>query len=281
MRKTPVSEQSAGLPWWRNDERESCCTSMSNKSPGRWTSSPSALGTVSAFTSSSIILRIGLVAGCPSTTDTFPTFRLDDIITEAKAAIGGHHVFPQEIGGAAVKLLIGIRSTQLAPVLKFTLPSGLCVYECKFRDVYGATICFGSPHKVFTRGYKQARFRLTTGLVGTSQRFSPSFLPHHLHLLLLPCLLPLQLLLLLLLLTLSPSLSQHLPYTRFSKASDPPGRSPYGPGMPSSLPVRPAHPACPFGQSNGHPTGIFQGPLINIRELVGLMQKVCLPSANP
>jgi hypothetical protein len=98
-------------------------------------------------------------------TGTFPTFRLDDIIMEARATIGSHHVFPQEIGGAPVKLLIGIRSTQLAPVLKFTLPSGLCVYELKFRDVYGATLCFGGPHEVFTRGYKQAGFRVTSGML--------------------------------------------------------------------------------------------------------------------
>jgi hypothetical protein len=98
-------------------------------------------------------------------TGTFPMFRLDDIITEARAIIGSHHVFPQEIGGAPVKLLIGIRSTQLAPVLKFTLPSGLCVYESKFRDVYGAMLCFGGPHEVFTRGYKQAGFRVTSGML--------------------------------------------------------------------------------------------------------------------
>jgi hypothetical protein len=98
-------------------------------------------------------------------TGTFPTFRLDDIITEARATIGSHHVFPQEIGGAPVKLLIGIRNTQLAPVLKFTLPSGLCVYESKFRDVYGATLCFGGPHEVFTHGYRQAGFRVTSGML--------------------------------------------------------------------------------------------------------------------
>jgi hypothetical protein len=98
-------------------------------------------------------------------TGTFPTFRLDDIITEARATIGAHHVFPQEIGGAPVKLLIGIRSTQLAPVLKFTLPSGLCVYESKFCDVYGATLCFGGPHEVFTRGYKHTGSRVTTGML--------------------------------------------------------------------------------------------------------------------
>ncbi len=73
-------------------------------------------------------------------------------------------MFPQEIGGAPVKLLIRICRTQLAPVLKFTLPSGLCVYESKFRDVYGATLCFGGPHEVFTRGYRQAGFRVTSGM---------------------------------------------------------------------------------------------------------------------
>jgi hypothetical protein len=79
--------------------------------------------------------------------------------------MGAHHVFPQEIGGAPVKLLIGIRSTQFAPVLKFTLPSGLCVYESKFCDMYGATLCFGGPHEVFTRGYKQAGFLVTLGML--------------------------------------------------------------------------------------------------------------------
>jgi hypothetical protein len=98
-------------------------------------------------------------------TSMFPTFRLDDIITEARATIRARHVFPQEIGGVPVKLLIRIRSTQLAPVLKFTLPSGLCVYESKFRDVYGATLCFGGPHEVFTRGYKQAGFCVTMGML--------------------------------------------------------------------------------------------------------------------
>ncbi len=98
-------------------------------------------------------------------TGTFPMFRLDDVITEAKATVGSHHVFPQEIRGAPVKLLIGIRSTQLAPVLKFTLPSGLCVYDSKFRDVYGATLCFSGPHEVFTRAYRQAGYRVTSGML--------------------------------------------------------------------------------------------------------------------
>jgi hypothetical protein len=50
-------------------------------------------------------------------------------------------------------------------VLKFTLPSGLCVYDSKFRDVYGATLCFGGPHEVFTRAYRQAGYRVTSGML--------------------------------------------------------------------------------------------------------------------
>jgi hypothetical protein len=46
-----------------------------------------------------------------------------------------------------------------------SLPSGLCVYESKFRDVYGATLCFGGPHEVFTQSYKAAGFDVTNGTV--------------------------------------------------------------------------------------------------------------------
>jgi hypothetical protein len=74
-------------------------------------------------------------------------------------------VFLLEIGGGAVRLLIGVRSTQLAPVLKFILPSGLCVYETKFRDVYFVTLCFGEPLEVITKGYKQAGFHITPGML--------------------------------------------------------------------------------------------------------------------
>ena len=97
-------------------------------------------------------------------TSEFPTFRLKEVIAEAKTVVGGDHIFPLEIGGGAVRLLIGIRSTQLAPVLKFTLPSGLCLYESKFRDVYGATLCFGGPHEVFTEATSVPGSMLPTAL---------------------------------------------------------------------------------------------------------------------
>ncbi len=39
------------------------------------------------------------------------------------------------------------------------------MFESKFRYVYGATLCFGGPHEVFTRGYKQAGFCVTLGML--------------------------------------------------------------------------------------------------------------------
>ena len=48
------------------------------------------------------------------------------------------------------------------------------MYESKFRDVYGATLCFGGPHEVFTKGYKQAWFRVTTGMLQVLFAESPS-----------------------------------------------------------------------------------------------------------
>jgi hypothetical protein len=63
---------------------------------------------------------------------------------------------PVAIGGDRVKLLIGIRSSSLAPVQRFSLPSGLGVFQSSLVDVYGASICFGGPHEVFTKGYARA-----------------------------------------------------------------------------------------------------------------------------
>jgi hypothetical protein len=98
-------------------------------------------------------------------TGDFQTFRLKGMIAEARAVVGNEQIFPLEIGGGAVRLLIGIRSTQLAPVLRLTLPSGLCLYESKFKDAYGATLCCGGPHEVFTQGYRDAGFEVSADMI--------------------------------------------------------------------------------------------------------------------
>jgi hypothetical protein len=63
---------------------------------------------------------------------------------------------PDYIGGDRVKLLIGIRSSALSPIQKFTLPSGLGVFESLLPNINGSYTCFGGPHEVFTRGYAQS-----------------------------------------------------------------------------------------------------------------------------
>jgi hypothetical protein len=63
---------------------------------------------------------------------------------------------PAAVGGDRVKLLIGIWSSSLAPVQRYTLPSGLGVFQSAFTDVHGKSLCFGGPHEVFTKGYAKA-----------------------------------------------------------------------------------------------------------------------------
>ena len=89
-------------------------------------------------------------------TASFPAFPLQEVIKEARSVLGDGLKFPPEVGGDVVRLLIGIRSTQLSPILKITLPSGLCVYESKFKDIHGTTLCFGGPHPIFTSSYASA-----------------------------------------------------------------------------------------------------------------------------
>jgi hypothetical protein len=61
-----------------------------------------------------------------------------------------HAILPNSIGGDRVRLLMGIRSSTLAPVLQFTLPLGLGIYKSILPDINGSFICFGGPHGVFT-----------------------------------------------------------------------------------------------------------------------------------
>ncbi len=60
-------------------------------------------------------------------------------------------VLPEKVGGSKVHLLLGIKNTNLDPVLIKVLPSGVAVYLSPFKDVYGSRIIFAGPHKSFTR----------------------------------------------------------------------------------------------------------------------------------
>ncbi len=75
--------------------------------------------------------------GVDTITGVFPRFDLMPLHeTGARHLPGQCPNLPPMIGGDEVKLLISIRSTQLAPKLVLTLPGGLCVYRSMFTDVW-------------------------------------------------------------------------------------------------------------------------------------------------
>jgi hypothetical protein len=94
--------------------------------------------------------------GVDAITGVFPRFDLVPLHSMAARHLPGRPNLPPTIGGDEVKLLIGIRSTQLAPKLVLTLPGGLCVYRSVFTDVWKSEYCFGGPHAIFTEAYDKA-----------------------------------------------------------------------------------------------------------------------------
>ena len=64
--------------------------------------------------------------------------------------------YPKMVGEDRVKLLLRIHSTAVSPRLHYSLPNGLSVYVSALLDVNGSNICFGGPHKVFSKGYANA-----------------------------------------------------------------------------------------------------------------------------
>ena len=96
--------------------------------------------------------------GLSRITSTFPEFDLRPLAKEAAAVLprGRKETYPEYVGGERVKLLLGIKSTALAPVLLHRLPNGLGIYKSALVDAWGSTICYGGTHAVFTEGYSRA-----------------------------------------------------------------------------------------------------------------------------
>ena len=80
----------------------------------------------------------------------FGTYDLSEICEEFKINANGdeiQEILPNQVGGSRVHLLLGIKNTNLDPVLIKKLPSGIGVYRSPFKDVYGSRIIFAGPHK--------------------------------------------------------------------------------------------------------------------------------------
>jgi len=90
----------------------------------------------------------------------FPRVTLSQVAEEARTVMPPDTCYPPSIGGDEVKLLVGIRQTELAPRLLHTLPSGVSIFESRVTDAYGSTVCFGGPHKVFTDAYRMLGINL-------------------------------------------------------------------------------------------------------------------------
>jgi hypothetical protein len=100
-------------------------------------------------------------------THHFPRVRLGTIVEEAKSVMPVSTCFPEEIGGDEVKLLVGIRLTEMAPTKIHTLPCGVSIFESKVTDVFGSNICFGGPHPVFTEAYRTLGINLQVSTIQT------------------------------------------------------------------------------------------------------------------
>ena len=91
--------------------------------------------------------------GMKRISNKFPLYDLSEVNNEAVNFLGYSDEvnLPKYIGGAKVGLLIGLKSTELDPVLIFTLPSGIGVYKSPFKDIFGSYYCYGGPHDTFSK----------------------------------------------------------------------------------------------------------------------------------
>ena len=73
-------------------------------------------------------------------------------------------VLPKRVGGSRVHLLLGIKNTNLDPVLIKVLPSGIAVYLSPFKDIYGSRMIFAGPHKSFTKNDDGVRMKMSNAV---------------------------------------------------------------------------------------------------------------------
>lgn len=65
---------------------------------------------------------------------------------------------PREIGGSKVDVMIGIKYLAFFPELVFSLPSGLAIFESKFRSMCGRRGIIGGPHHSWTHASERIEY---------------------------------------------------------------------------------------------------------------------------
>ena len=92
--------------------------------------------------------------GMDNVTEGFGSYDLSEICQEYREQAEENEkndVLPQKVGGSKVHLLLGIKNTNLDPVLVKVLPPGLAVYMSPFKDIFGSRRIFAGPYKSFTK----------------------------------------------------------------------------------------------------------------------------------
>ena len=90
--------------------------------------------------------------GMSAITSTFPRYDLAELNTETiqHSNLNTDTKLPPYIGGDRVKLLIGLKASEMEPECVFVIPNGVGIYKSQFRDVHGSKYCYGGPSKLFT-----------------------------------------------------------------------------------------------------------------------------------
>ena len=86
-------------------------------------------------------------------------------------------LLPERVGGSKVQLLLGIKNTNLDPVLVKILPSGVAVYRSPFKDVYGSWMIFAGPHRSFTNNEKNVN--MSNAVFFMRNQDSNQMIPEH------------------------------------------------------------------------------------------------------
>ena len=97
--------------------------------------------------------------GMRCVTDKFSKYDLHPINKELKQHDPhglGKEKLPLNIGGMPCTLLLGI-NCKLQPLLETVLPSGLGVYRCQLKDMFGSRLAYGGPHPVFSAVFSKAK----------------------------------------------------------------------------------------------------------------------------
>ena len=93
-----------------------------------------------------------IAQGMSAITSSFPRYDLAELNTEAMqhSNLPLETKLPPYIGGDRVKLLIGLKASEMEPECVFVIPNGVGIYKSQFIDAHGSRYCYGGPSKIFT-----------------------------------------------------------------------------------------------------------------------------------